>query len=82
MTFKLLKKSSNAARTTFHVVNNADGEILGSINIPPKEESNLLKCWAGARSTGAGKQPTAVAALSAAFKKAAPMNKQAILRGC
>jgi hypothetical protein len=45
VTFKLLKKSSNKARTTFHVMNGTT--IHGIINVPPEEEANLLKCWAG-----------------------------------
>ena len=84
MTFKLLKKSTGAVLTKFHVVN-ARGDIVGSINVANGEVNDLQKCWHDsipAAATAAGKQARAVNAMVAAFRKGPRMNKEAILRGC
>jgi hypothetical protein len=44
MTFKLTKKSSGPALMVYHVMNGA-GAIVGSINIRPDEEKDLLRYW-------------------------------------
>ncbi len=83
MTFRLEKKTSNQLQTTFHVIN-GKGDLCGSINVKNSEADDLLRCWTGtAPAANAGKQPSAVAALSAAFQRAKPrMSKAGILRGC
>ena len=49
MTFKLVKKSTGATVTTFHITD-AAGTIYGSVNVPNEAATDLLKCSAGARS--------------------------------
>ena len=68
MTFKLVKKSTGATVTTFHITD-AAGTIYGSVNVPNEAATDLLKCWAGARSPGAGKQPAATAAKQTAGRQ-------------
>jgi hypothetical protein len=46
MTFKLIKKSSTAALAKFQVLN-AAGDIVGSVNVPPSQVDDLLRCWTG-----------------------------------
>ena len=80
-----LQKSTNstAALSKFHV-RNAAGDIVGSINVHPSEEADLLKHWLGAtpapRAATAGKENPAVAAMLAAAGRN-KLSKQAILRG-
>jgi hypothetical protein len=52
MKFRLEKKSSNRALTKFHILNSAD-ETVGSVNVPPSQESDLLKHWTGAKAAAA-----------------------------
>jgi hypothetical protein len=65
MTFRLEKKSSNHALVKFHILN-AGGDIVGSINVPPREERDLLKCWRDSAPAAGAKS-----ALATAFKKEA-----------
>jgi hypothetical protein len=44
MTFKLLKKSTGATLTKFHVVDSA-GSIVGSINVANEQAPDLQKHW-------------------------------------
>ena len=53
MTFKLLKKSSNAALKTFHFLD-SDGGVCGSANVPNSEADNFAKCWSSAGAGPAG----------------------------
>jgi hypothetical protein len=82
--FRLEKKSSNRVKTVFHVVNDS-GDICGSINVAPSEESDLLKHWAGAKDQ---RQPQAQAQSQNPFvealmrAKSKVTNRQAVLRGC
>jgi hypothetical protein len=48
MTFKLEKKSANHVLVKYHITDKR-GDICGSVNVSPEEESDLLKCWAGSR---------------------------------
>ena len=72
MTFKLVKKSTGPALSVFHVVNSA-GAIVGSINVRPDEEKDLLRYWRT--------HPPAVKPAVKAVRLPA-VSKQAILRGC
>jgi hypothetical protein len=47
MNYRLMKKSENRLKTTFHVLN-GKGDVIGSINVPPQEASDLLRHWRGA----------------------------------
>jgi hypothetical protein len=82
MNFKLLKKATNKLRTSFHVVNSA-GDIVGSINVAPSEEADLLRHWAGSciqpqASAAASKDPM----IAALLRNRTPMSRAAVLRGC
>ena len=82
--FRLEKSTrSHSALSRFHVFN-AAGEIVGSINVQPNEEADLLAHWrssspAPAR-TAAGKNPM-IDAMVSASRKYGPLSQQAILRG-
>ena len=70
MQFKLVKKSSNDVLVKYHIVDSA-GTIIGQANVPPEQESDLLKCWAGPRASaapGTAAKQTARNPLVAAFK--------------
>jgi hypothetical protein len=82
MNFKLVKKSSTKALTTFQVVDDA-GDIKGTINVPVSAEDDLLKCWSGG-SSDKRKEPVAHMTdtlVAAAKRSARPPDKKAILRG-
>ena len=83
MTFKLLKKSTGATLTKFHVVD-ARGDIVGSINVANEQASDLLKhCREpGAPAAAAGNHARTVNAISNALRRGPRLNKEAILRGC
>jgi hypothetical protein len=82
MNFKLVKKSTGAVLTKFHVVN-ARGDICGSINVANGEVSDLLNCLRDSAPAAAGaKQATAAAALSAALRRGPRLSRQGVLRGC
>ena len=82
MTFKLVKKSATAALTKFQILN-AAGDIVGSVNVPPNQVSDLLRCWTGTAPAKDSPQQSPRNALAAASLKARkPTSKQAILRGC
>jgi hypothetical protein len=78
MNFRLTKKfsSSNSVRSTFHVLNSA-GDIVGSINVAPSEEADLLKHWAGPTAAGPSAAPKAKShtLLDAFRKQAAVLSK-------
>ena len=80
MTFKLLKKSTGATLTKFHIVDGR-GDIVGSINVANEQASDLQKHWRDSAPAGAAKQSSA-SALAPAFKRVPGLSKQAILRGC
>jgi hypothetical protein len=46
MTYKVINKATNKLKTTFHVLD-ATGDIVGSINVAPSQEGDLLKHWNG-----------------------------------
>ena len=83
MTFKLLKKSTGATLTKFHVVD-ARGDIVGSINVANEQASDLLKHWRepAAPAAAAGSHARTVNAISNALRRGPRLNKEAILRGC
>jgi hypothetical protein len=73
--FKLKQVSSNRSLAKFHVLNEKDNSIIGSIAVKPEEVSDLKRCWRGAYAAPAAKagvQPIALPRLS----------RKAILRGC
>jgi hypothetical protein len=85
MRFTLSKRSSNRVRSTFHVLNSA-GDVVGSINVAPSEEADLLRHWAGptvqpqasaAVSRSSGDTNAFVAAL---MRNKTPMSRVALLR--
>jgi hypothetical protein len=79
--FRLEEKSRGKVLTNFKVTDDK-GACYGSVNIPNASVSDFLAHWKGGAATAA-KQPSAAAALSAAFKRAKPrMSKAGILRGC
>lgn len=86
MNFRLEKTASNRVVSKFHVLN-AAGDIVGSSNVKPSEEADLLAHWKGApraaprAATAAGKENRMVSAMAEAAKKH-PLSKQAVLRGC
>jgi hypothetical protein len=81
MKYRLIKKCSNRARTTFHVLNSSD-DVVGSINVSPNEEADLLKHWSGSVE-GVKQQSQNRNPIVAAMKlKAHPMSRAAILRSC
>ena len=79
MKYRLVEKSSNQLKTTFHVLNSS-GDVVGSINVPPNQVADLLKCWGGA----SAKQEQSRNPMIAAMLKLKPraMSRAAILRGC
>ena len=82
--FRLLKKSTGAVLTKFHVVDSA-GAIVGSINVANEQASDLQKHWrepAPAAATTVSKQARAVNAMVAALKRGPKLSKEGILRGC
>ena len=83
MTFKLLKKTVGATLTKFHVADGR-GDIVGSINVPNEQASDLQKHWreaAPAAATTSGNHARAVNALSAA-RKGPRLSREGVLRGC
>ena len=72
MTFKLVKKSTGPALSVFRVVNSA-GAAVGSINVRPDEEGDLLAHWR------ADAAPAAKPAVKAV--RLPQLSKKAILRG-
>ena len=82
--FKLSKKSSNKAQTTFHVTDAAGDTIYGSINVPNGQADDLQKCWrdSAPAASAAAKQSEATAAVRAALLKGPKLSKQGVLRGC
>ena len=81
--FSLVQKSSNRTQATFHVM--ADGAIVGSISVPPKQASDLLKHWhaaptASAAKPAADKVARGKAAIVAALKRGPRLSKAALLR--
>jgi hypothetical protein len=86
--FRLVAKSSNRLRATFHVTDER-GDIVGSISVRPDEMQSLLQCWSGPADRGDQRQPQSqspVAKLSEAFvsalRRQKPASRAAILRGC
>jgi hypothetical protein len=92
MNFKLVKKSSTKALTTYQVLD-GNGNIRGSVNLAPEDEADFLRCWNGAtdqpatarearaaakRTPGIDAPGADVRKVAAALKK--PLSKQAILR--
>jgi hypothetical protein len=74
MNFRLLKKSTNAAISTFHILNEA-GEACGSVNVPNKQAEDLKRHWKGAYAAPAAKPKVPAVRLP-------QLSKKAILRGC
>ena len=78
MRFRLTKKSAGKSLTKFHVLDQQDS-IVGSINVPNAEVSDLLRCWSGPE-----EQKTSLSA-QPGFRKRLPavrMSQAGILRGC
>lgn len=63
MNFKLVKKSSTKALTTYQVLD-GNGNIRGSVNLAPEDEADFLRCW-----NGATDQPTTAREARAAAKR-------------
>lgn len=82
MTFRLEKSAtSNRALTKFSVLN-ADGDIIGSINVKPSEEADLRAQLRDVAPSSAKKAASSgVSAMAKAMRARRP-NQQAILRGC
>jgi hypothetical protein len=82
MTFRLIQKSATAALAKFHIVN-AAGDIVGSVNVPPNQVSNLFRNWVETKdSQGSSKQSPQSALAKAFLRNRKPISKQAVLRGC
>ena len=84
MTFKLLRKKSDRAKTVFHVTNTA-GDILGSISVRPEEEADLLRRFGPADNAGPPSSSAVGRRAMAKCLKTLPFNEagqRAILRGC
>ncbi len=84
MTFKLLKKSTGAVLTKFHVVDSV-GTIVGSINVGNEQAADLQKHWrqpGAPAATAAGNHARAVNAISNALRKGPGLSKEGVLRGC
>ena len=88
MTFRLEKSTtSNRALTKFSVLN-ADGDIIGSINVKPSEEADLRAQWrdvapqAATNKAAAANSRKEISVMAAAMQKKRGVNQQAILRGC
>ena len=80
--FQLEKKSVGKVLTCFQSPDDQSGACYGSVNVPNEATADFLAHWKGGAPVAA-KQPSAAAALSAAFKRAKPrMSKAGILRGC
>ena len=80
--FRLEEKSRGKVLTCFRVLDQS-GSVYGSVNIPNEATADFLAQWWGAPAVAAAKQPSAAAALSAAFRRSKQprLSKQAILRG-
>jgi hypothetical protein len=76
--FNLIQKSANKVLAKFHVQNQR-GDIIGSINVPCEQASDLLRHWNGAndRLSGEQHQPGFRSPL-----KLKPLSRAAILRCC
>ena len=84
MNFRLEKKEASRALVKFHILNSA-GELCGSVNVPPSQESDLLKHWhapeeAAPAAKAASKAARSKAAIVAALKKGPRLSKAALLR--
>jgi hypothetical protein len=80
--FQLKKVSANDSLIKFHVINQSDGSICGSVNVAPSEESDLLKHWRGAHAPESPAGTAAAARTGVRLKPLPRMSRQAILRGC
>ena len=84
--FRLEKSTtaSHSALSRFYVFN-AAGDIIGSINVEPNEEADLLAHWRSSSpapaARAAASQNLMVKAMTEAARKH-PLSQQAILRGC
>ena len=84
MNFKLEKVSANAALVKYHITNST-GELVGSVNVKPKDEAALLKHWsapqeAAPAAKAAGKAGRSKEAIVAALKRGPKLSKAALLR--
>ena len=75
--FKLVKKSATRALVNFHILNSV-GHVVGSVNVPPSQEADLLAHWKG---PSAAAKPGGPSAIAAALLKGPRLSRQAILRG-
>ena len=67
--FQLKQVSANDSLIKFHVINQSDGSICGSINVEPSEESDLLAHWRDAsRPAAAAAKGTAAALVAKSFR--------------
>ena len=82
--FKLERVSKTNALVKFHIKNTA-GDVVGSVNVAPEEESALLSHWkadpAPVAQAAAGKPNRMVDVMVAAARKRPRASLQAILRG-
>jgi hypothetical protein len=80
--FKLIKQFSNQLVTKFHVLRGDD--IVGSINIKPDEEADLLRHWSGPAPSASAQAGAGIPAMrmAAAMLRAKParMSRAALLR--
>jgi hypothetical protein len=75
--FKLVKKSTGAVLTVFHVMNGP--AIVGSINVRPDEEKHLLRHW---RADAPPAARASIARPRVEPVRLPKLSRQAILRGC
>jgi hypothetical protein len=78
--FTLAQRSVNKAQAKFHVIDERDGSIIGSISVKPNEASDLCKHWHGSTNTGEKRQAGPIA--NARRPPIGRMTRAAILRGC
>jgi hypothetical protein len=80
MNYKLIKKSTNKLKTTFHVIDARDDSIIGSISVKPAEEADLLRHWIGPANRATNQAPVANAKPSS--RPLGRMSRAMVLRGC
>jgi hypothetical protein len=86
MKFTLEKSPTSDHAVTRFDVRDAAGSLVGRINVPPEQSSDLVAHWKDTprpASNAVGKRnPMVGAMVRAAAARKHPLSKQAVLRGC
>jgi hypothetical protein len=82
MKYTLVQKSVNKSLAKFYV-QHEQGDIIGSINVPPEAAADLLRHWAGPKPAAAAAGVSAPVQRANAFiRLMGRMPRAMVLRGC